>query len=135
MRGLLCGLAGLVVFASAAGADEGKGEKKEGRPAARSVVVPQDTTPFKVRQADTVRLTGTGIAGSQIEAKVEGPARVVAVNIVSERSRGRRRVLGGNTEEFEVTPTGPGKVTVTLTVTPPRPDAQPRKTAFAFEVE
>jgi hypothetical protein len=131
MRRLLCGLAGLALAAGAAGADEGK---KDGRPATRSVVVPQDNTPFEVHQGDTVRLTGEGIAGSQIEAKVEGPARVVAVNTVSGRSKGRP-LLGVVTKEFEVRPTGTGKVAVTISNQPPQPDTKPRLTTFEFEVK
>lgn len=69
--------------------------------AERTVVIPRDTTPFKVSEKDIVRLTGKGIAGAQIKAKVEGPAKIEAENFVQERVKGQRligltvRFMGG----------------------------------------
>jgi hypothetical protein len=130
MRSLLSGLAVLALAAAAGAADEGKG--KEAGP--RTVVVPQDSTPFSVQRGDVVRLSGTGIAGSRIEAEVEGPARLVATNAVSVRRQGKP-LLGSANREFEVRATGEGKVTVTLTSTPPQPAARPTVTKYEFDVK
>lgn len=100
----------------------------------RTVVVPTDDKPFAVEKGDIVRLAGKGIAGSKIEAKVEGPAKVEAASAVRELVNGRP-VIGNQVKEFDVKPSGKGKVTVTITVTPPQPDARPTVTKFEFEVK
>lgn len=100
----------------------------------RTVIVPKDDRPFRVEKSNLVRLVGRGIAGSKVEAKVDGPARIVAVRILRELVNGRP-LIGGHSKEFELAPTGTGKVTVTITVTPPQPDAKPRATKYAFEVK
>jgi hypothetical protein len=101
---------------------------------AATVVVPLDDKPFKVGEKDTVRLTGKGIAGSRIEADVEGPAKVTATQSVSERKNGNA-LLGSDVKEFLIKPSGKGKVKVTVTVKPPQPDAKPKVTEYEFEVE
>ena len=99
----------------------------------RTIVVPRDNTPFTVTKSDTVRLTGKGIAGTSITAKVDGPAKVVYANAILERSGGHPLVGPGN-KEFEIKPTGKGKVTVTITSTGPQPDAKPVVTKYEFDV-
>lgn len=100
----------------------------------RTVVIPRDTTAFKVDEKDVVRLTGKGIAGARIEAKVSGPAKLAATGILSERAKGYP-VVGPGNREFEIRPTGKGKVVVTVTSTPPQPDAKPTVTKYEFQVE
>lgn len=100
----------------------------------RTVIVPTDDKPFTVEATDLVRLTGKGIAGSKIEAKVTGPAKVEATSVVRELAGGRP-VIGNQVKEFDVKPTGKGKVTVTITVTPPQPDAKATETKYEFEVK
>jgi hypothetical protein len=100
----------------------------------RTVIVPNDTKPFTVQKADIVRLTGKGIAGSKIEIKVEGPAKVQDENNVFQKVGGRN-LIGNQIKEFELQPTDTGRVTVTITVTPPQPDAKATKTKYEFEVK
>ena len=99
----------------------------------RSIVVPRDDTPFSVTKSETVRLTGKGIAGAAITAKVDGPAKLIYANAISERSGGHPLVGPGN-KEFEIKPTGRGKVTVTITSKGPQPDAKPVVTKYEFDV-
>jgi uncharacterized protein (TIGR03067 family) len=100
----------------------------------RTVIVPKDDKPFSIRQDDVVRLTGKGIAGSKIEAKVDGPAKIEAINTIRELRDGRP-LIGGHVKEFDLKPTGTGKVTVTITVTPPQSGAEARRTKIEFEVK
>ena len=99
-----------------------------------TVVVPLDDKPFKVGEKDAVRLTGEGIAGSKIEVKVDGPAKVAATDSISRRKNGSPPI-GVTIKEFVLKPTGKGKVTAKITVTPPQPDAKPKVTDYEFEVE
>jgi hypothetical protein len=122
----------LLLVAATVGQEAEKGKGR--RVVRRTVAVPQDTTPFKIESNCVVRLTGEGIAGSKIVAGVEGPARVVAENAVIAIAKGRVLTGPGN-REFEIGPTGQGHVKVTITVTPPQPDAQPRVTSHEFEVQ
>jgi hypothetical protein len=89
---------------------------EEGNTPERAVIVPQDATPFKVDRAQLVRLVGEGIAGSKIVADVDGPATVVAENLVM-AVKGGHIMLGMEKKEFEIRPTGPGTVKVTITTT------------------
>ena len=100
----------------------------------RTVVVPADDKPFVVEQDDFVRLTGKGIAGSRIEIKVTGPANLELTSNVRELHSGRS-LIGNTTKEFDLKPSGPGKVTATITVTPPQPDAKAKVTKYEFEVK
>ncbi len=100
----------------------------------RTILVPTDNKPFTADKEDVVRLTGKGIAGSKIEAKVTGPAKIVAEGSVRELVSGRP-LIGNQVREFDIKPTGKGKVTVTITVTPPQPDAKPVETKYEFEVK
>ena len=79
----------LALLGAAAGAD-------------RTVVVPDDAKPCVVSKSDMVRLTGRGIAGGKIEAKVvAGQAKVAATNSVSHRMIGGI-LVGALIREFEV---------------------------------
>jgi hypothetical protein len=100
----------------------------------RTVVIPTDNKPFTVSKDVIVRLTEKGIAGSRIEAKVDGSAKVESTNVVRQLVGGRP-LLGSTVKEFDLRPTGTGKVTVTLTVTPPQPNAPARVTRIEFEVK
>jgi hypothetical protein len=99
----------------------------------RTVIVPKGEKPFAVERDDFVRLTGKGIAGSKIEIKVNGPAKVEATSNVRELVDGQP-IIGVSVAEFDLKPTDKGKVTVTITVTPPQPDAKPKVTKIEFEV-
>ena len=100
----------------------------------RTVVIPTDNKAFAVEKSDIVRLTGKGIAGSKIEVKVDGPAKVVAISDVRKLVNGKP-IIGNSIKEFDLQPTDKGKVTVTITVTPPQPDAKATKTTYQFEVK
>jgi hypothetical protein len=100
----------------------------------RTVIVPMDDKPFSVEKTDIVRLIGRGIAGSKIEATIDGPAKVETTSIVRQLTNGQFP-LGGLVKEFDLKPTDSGKVTVTITVTPPQPGAKPKVTRIQFEVK
>jgi guanyl-specific ribonuclease Sa len=76
-------------------------QKTARREVERSVVVPEDNTPFKVEERDTVRLTGKGIAGAKFQIKVDGPARLAAINQIFPRRDGHPLIGLGN-KEFEI---------------------------------
>src|SRR5260370_29357784 len=100
----------------------------------RMVIVPTDNQPFTAEKSDVVRLTGKGIAGSKIEATVKGPAKIEATSIVRQLTNGQP-LLGGMVKEFDLKLTDTGKVTVTITVTPPQPGAKPKVTRIQFDVK
>jgi len=100
----------------------------------RMVIIPTDNQPFTAEKSDIVRLTGKGIAGSKIEATVKGPAKVEATSIVRQLTNGQP-LLGGMVKEFDLKLTDTGKVTVTITVTPPQPGAKPKVTRIQFDVK
>jgi hypothetical protein len=99
-----------------------------------AIFIPMDATPFKVHEKDIVRIVLSGIAGSQFDVKVLGPAKLVSTGDVHEIRNGRSPI-GGARKEFNIKPDGKGKVKVTATVKPPQPDAKPRITQYEFEVE
>ena len=99
----------------------------------RTVLIPMDDKPFTAAKSVIVRLTGKGIAGSKIEAKVEGPAKIVDTSTLRPLANGRP-TIGTHVKEFDVQPTEAGKVTVTITVTPPQPTAEPKVTKYQFDV-
>jgi hypothetical protein len=99
-----------------------------------AIIMPLDTTPFKVSEKDLVRLVESGIAGSKIEAKIAGPAKLVMSGTIRQLRNGRP-MIGNTTHEFDIKPSGKGKVKVTVTVTPPQPDAKPKVVTYEFEVE
>jgi autotransporter translocation and assembly factor TamB len=99
------------------------------------VVVAEDTTPFKVKQADKVRLTAKGISGGTATAKVAaGNATVDKGTNVTTRVNGQMPI-GALVREFVVTPSGKGKVKVEVTVKGPQPGSQPETTTYEFTVE
>ena len=100
----------------------------------RTVIVPQDNKRFTVAKTDVVRLTGKGIAGSKIEIKVDGPAKVESTSNLVELVNGAP-TIGNAVKEFDLKPTDTGKVTVTITVTPPQADAKAKVTKIEFEVK
>ncbi len=103
------------------------------RAADRTVIVPTGTRPFVVSPASIVRLSARGISGSRIEATVDGPARVQDVSRIVQMREGQI-LIGSLLKEFDLKPTGPGKVTVTITVTSPIPNTEPVVTQTEFEV-
>lgn len=96
------------------------------------VAVPADAKPFVVHKGELVRLVARGIAGSEITAKVTGPAKIV-------RTGYRRQVISGETpvggveKEFEMQTTGKGQVTVTITVEFPT-GSKPLSTTYRFSL-
>ena len=100
----------------------------------RTVIVPGDTKPFTVEKENEVRFTGKGIAGSSIEISVKGPAKLASTNTIVDLAEGRV-VIGNSVKEFDVKPTGKGKVEVIVKVKPPQPDAKAVETKYEFEVK
>lgn len=100
----------------------------------RVVVVPGDKAPFVVEKSEVVRLSGKGIAGSKIEIKIDGPAKVESTAVVRRLAKGRA-VIGSLVKQFDLKATDAGKVRATVLVTPPQPDAKPTETVFEFEVK
>lgn len=100
----------------------------------RTVVIAEDDTPFTVSDDVIVRLTGEGIAGAKITAQVQGPAKLVAENVLRWAAKGHYRIGSGN-KEFEVRPTGKGKVVVTIISASPIPNQTPTVTKYQFDVK
>jgi hypothetical protein len=100
----------------------------------QTVVVPLDDKPFTVAKADLVRLAGKGISGSKIEIKVDGPAKVQSESRLVQVKNGKT-LVGMQVKEFDLQPTNTGKVSATITVTPPQPGASVSITKFEFEVK
>jgi hypothetical protein len=111
-----------------------KGKEAQAKIAKRTVIVPQDVTPFAIEMRQMVRLTGQGISGSKIVADLEGPARIVAENSLVTMKDGHI-LIGMAKMEFEIRPTGQGTVKVKITSTPPQPNAEPTVTNYQFEVK
>lgn len=44
-------------------------------------------------------------------------------------------IIGNHVREFDLKPTGTGKVTAIITMTPPQPNIEPKVTKFEFEVK
>jgi len=126
-------LPALALVAATVGQEAERGKAKARRSAKRTVVIPDDTTPFEVQRRFVVRLTGKGIAGAKIVANVQGPARIAAENAIR-RVRNGKYMVGPGDKEFDIRPSGKGKVTVTITSTPPQPDAKPTVTTYQFDV-
>jgi hypothetical protein len=106
-----------------------------GRALGAEVVVPLDTKPFTVDPTNVVRLFGKGIAGSKLSAKVvSGKAKIASTNYIFER-KGGLPVIGNTIREFNIRPTGKGKVKVSVTVTSPIPGSTPEVTDYEFTVK
>jgi len=84
----------------------------------QSIVIPQDNKPFTIEMKDIVRIRATGIAGSQIDFKVEGNAKVARINNVIQKA-GSKALLGSTIRELEVVPTRTGSTKVIVTVKSP----------------
>lgn len=125
---LLVPVTALVALAS----DESK--QDDAKVSSRTVLVPQDTSPFKVQMNQQVRIAAEGIAGSKLMADVDGPAQIVAENRVVTIKNGHI-LIGMTKAECEIKPTGQGTVKVKITVTPPQPNAQPTVQTYEFEVQ
>jgi hypothetical protein len=124
-----------ILLAAAVLAPAGEeGKQAEPKVAKRTVIIPEDTTPFEVQRNERVRLTGEGIAGSKIVAEVEGPARIAAESAIRV-VKGGKTLIGVARVEFEIVPTGKGVVKVKITSTPPQPDSKPTVTHYQFEVK
>lgn len=100
---------------------------------AGTIVVPKDAKPFSVEQSEMVRLSAQGISGSSIKASVSGPAKIESENTIREVHDGRV-LIGNTTSEFDIKPTGKGKVTVRITVTSPT-GGGPKTTEYEFNVK
>jgi hypothetical protein len=103
-------------------------------PNERAVVIPQDSVPFEVSRDQMVRLTGSGAAGSKIEARVDGPARIVSEFLHFDRKAGKQ-INDSVIKEFNIQPTGIGKVTVAIIVIAPTLGAGGNVTKYEFEVK
>ncbi|HZV07492.1 MAG TPA: hypothetical protein VE999_20575 [Gemmataceae bacterium] len=91
---------------------------------AAEVIVPVGDKPCEVKETEVVRITAKGIAGSKMEVNVNGQAKLAKKTKIIERT-GNMNMIGTTVEEYEIKPTGKGKATVKVTVTPPQPDAKP----------
>jgi len=100
----------------------------------REVIVPDDAKPFVVKKDQTVRLTGEGIGGGKMTAKVSGPATIVSESLISHVRNGGI-LIGADYRDYEIRPTGKGAVKVTITSIPPQPDAEPKVTVYQFKVK
>ncbi len=101
---------------------------------ALAIIIPLDTTPFKMHEKEVVRLMGQGISGSKIEAKIQGPAKIEMEGAVRHMKNGHP-LIGSMSTEFLIKPTGKGKVKVEIIVKPPQPNTPPHITKYEFEVE
>lgn len=98
----------------------------------RSVIVPDDATPFSVEVGDIVRLSANGIAGSTISMTGSGPMRVLRARDVYRLVEGQP-TIGGSEKEFEVVATGRGEVQVLITVEYPT-GSPPMQSRYRFTV-
>jgi hypothetical protein len=97
-----------------------------------NVVTPTGPEPFTIEYDQLVRIAGTGIAGSTIDATVLGPAKIFRKNYIQTVQNGQV-LIGAFVAEFELVPTGAGKVIVEVLVT--YPNDQPKKERYTFIVE
>ena len=111
----------------------GQVDTDQPEPESSSVVVPGDGTTFEVEVGETVRLSGNGIAGSTIEAKVTGPARLIRSRSIRHLIEGQQ-MIGGSEMEFEIQATGPGDVTVLVKVDYPT-GSPPMQWRYRFRVQ
>jgi hypothetical protein len=111
--------------------EEGAEEKEEAEDV--SVVSIRGTKPFKVTQADIVRLTGEGIAGSTTTIQITGKAKLEQKATIRELVNGMP-LIGASKTEFDLQPTDKGPVTAVITVTFPNGGA-PKVTTYKFDVE
>ncbi len=84
-----------------------KGDEKE-------VIVPYNYKKTEVSEKDTVRISAKAPEGSKIQVDVTGPAMLETTYVVIQKE-GAAPVAGATVKEFEIKPTGKGKVTVKVT--------------------
>jgi len=89
----------LALVAVSPGAEAAKAAKAKTK--AKQVVLVEGDKPAKVSQKDLVRIVGTGIAGSTITAKAEGPGKIVATAYVSTIKNGQP-VLGTTVKQYTI---------------------------------
>lgn len=97
------------------------------------IYVPDDEQAFTVKMTDTVRIIGNGIAGSTLKIQVLGPAKIARTGALR-FVQGGQMAIGGLQKEYEITPTGPGEVTVIVTVTYPT-GGDAKVNIYRFRVE
>jgi hypothetical protein len=137
MKRFLFALAVVVPVLALLGAGRGKGRvvMTDGTMyVEQTVLVPHDMAPFQAEMKQLVRLPGDGISGSKTVAAVDGPAKIVAANVLM-NLKGGHPLIGMLNKEFIVKPLGKGKVKVKITSTPPQPDAKPAVVNYEFEVK
>jgi hypothetical protein len=100
----------------------------------QTIIVPRGTKPFNVKQDAIVRFTVTAATGSHISANLEGPAKIEAENNIVDLLDGRPS-LGAITKEFDVKPSGKGKVKLDVTITPREPGSDSTIKHFVFTVD
>lgn len=96
------------------------------------VVIPKNNKPFIVSGNSLVRLTKSAAVGSEIEIKIEGPAKLDSTNVVYEIGELK---IGASAKEFNLKMTGTGNVTVTIVVKPPNPKGKVQETKYEFVVK
>ena len=96
------------------------------------IVVPTDRVPFEVPVGDNVRIPVSGIAGTNVTAKVVLGKATASVTGVTERVNGRIPI-GLGKFDVDVVPNGKGKYQVDVTVAPPNGPA--KVDVYLFEVK
>jgi hypothetical protein len=98
------------------------------------VIEPVGNKPCVVAEKDTVRITATGISGSKVKVDVTDGLKVaVTTNVI--KKAGGQVVIGGFQTEYDISVVAKGKQKVTVTITPPQPDAKPIVTEYALDVQ
>jgi hypothetical protein len=101
----------------------------------RTVVIPVDATkPFTVEKTDIVRIPASTIAGGTIEVEVTGSAKIDTESVVRQKA-GDSFVIGTLSKEYDLKPTGKGKVKVVVKTAGPGQAKNPTKTEYEFEVK
>jgi hypothetical protein len=80
----------------------------------KEVIVPYGYKKTEVSEKDTVRISAKAPEGSKIQVIVSGAAKLDTTSVVIQKE-GAAPVAGATVKEFEIKPTGKGKVTVTVT--------------------
>lgn len=100
----------------------------------QTIYVPKNgTAVFTVEVNDLVRIPASAIAGSVINFKVTGPAKLLRVNKIIELTDGKA-MLGNTRQEAEIQPTGSGKVRVAVAFKYPNAE-MPEQIIYQFDVK
>lgn len=102
-----------------------------GMGAAGDIVIPEDNTPFKIKEGDIVRVPVNAVTGAQVNARVSTSSQV-NVHAVTNRVKGKAPP-GTEKQEVEVKPKVKGKITLYVTVSLPNGKETTEK--YEFEVE